>query len=48
LTEAQVRLQFQREEEDVACKGIPAKHRITPSEFMAECLDVEEEQYVVN
>ncbi|KAJ7862019.1 hypothetical protein B0H14DRAFT_3444990 [Mycena olivaceomarginata] len=44
LTEAQVRLQFQREEEDAARKGIPAKHRVTPSEFMAECLDVEEEQ----
>ncbi|KAJ7788512.1 hypothetical protein B0H14DRAFT_3504207 [Mycena olivaceomarginata] len=40
LTEAQVRLQ----EEDAARKGIPAKHRVTPSEFMAECLDVEEEQ----
>ncbi|KAJ7767601.1 hypothetical protein B0H14DRAFT_3096172 [Mycena olivaceomarginata] len=44
LTEAQVRLQFQGEEEDAACKGIPAKHRVSPSEFMTECLDVEEEQ----
>ncbi|KAJ7363849.1 hypothetical protein DFH08DRAFT_949484 [Mycena albidolilacea] len=44
LTEAQVRLQFQREEEDAARKGIPAKHRVSPSEFMTECLDVEEEQ----
>ncbi|KAJ7354135.1 hypothetical protein DFH08DRAFT_912735 [Mycena albidolilacea] len=44
LTKAQVRLQFQREEEDAVHKGIPAKHRVSPSEFMAECLDVEEEQ----
>ncbi|KAJ7795526.1 hypothetical protein B0H14DRAFT_2391573 [Mycena olivaceomarginata] len=44
LTEAQVRLQFQREEEDAVHKGIPAKHRVSPSEFMTECLDVEEEQ----
>ncbi|KAJ7825975.1 hypothetical protein B0H14DRAFT_3088526 [Mycena olivaceomarginata] len=44
LTEAQVRLQFQQEEEAAARKGIPAKHRVTPSEFMTECLDVEEEQ----
>jgi hypothetical protein len=48
LTEAQVRLQFQQEEEAAARKGIPAKHRVTPSEFMTECLDVEEEQYVVD
>ncbi|KAJ7798845.1 hypothetical protein B0H14DRAFT_3492168 [Mycena olivaceomarginata] len=44
LTEAQVRLQFQREEEDAARKGTPAKHRVSLSEFMTECLDVEEEQ----
>ncbi|KAJ7799812.1 hypothetical protein B0H14DRAFT_3491267 [Mycena olivaceomarginata] len=44
LTEAQVRLQFQREEEEAAKKGLPEKHRVTPSEFMTECLGVEEEQ----
>ncbi|KAJ7315615.1 hypothetical protein DFH08DRAFT_820537 [Mycena albidolilacea] len=44
LTEAQVRLQFQQEEEAAARKGIPAKHRVTPSEVMTKCLDVEEEQ----
>jgi hypothetical protein len=44
--EAQVRLQFQREEEEAAKKGLPEKHRVTPSEFMTECLGVEEEQYI--
>ncbi|KAJ7337604.1 hypothetical protein DFH08DRAFT_964574 [Mycena albidolilacea] len=44
LTEAQVRLQFQREEEEAAKKGLPKKHRVTPSKFMTECLGVEEEQ----
>ncbi|KAJ7897985.1 hypothetical protein B0H14DRAFT_3080821 [Mycena olivaceomarginata] len=41
---SKVRLQFQQEEEAAARKGIPAKHCVTPSEFMTECLDVEEEQ----
>ncbi|KAK7019979.1 CxC2 domain-containing protein [Favolaschia claudopus] len=44
LTESEVRLQFQKEEEEQARRGLPAKHKVTPSSFMAECLDVEEEQ----
>lgn len=46
LTEHQVRLQFQMEEESEARKGRPARHKVTPSTFIAECLDVEEEQCV--
>jgi hypothetical protein len=42
----QVRLQFQQEEEEAAKLGLPAKHKVTPSAFMMECLQVEEEQYV--
>lgn len=42
-----MRLQFQQEEEEEARKGIPARHKVSPSTFIAECLDVEEEQYVV-
>ncbi|KAJ7852858.1 hypothetical protein B0H13DRAFT_1904401 [Mycena leptocephala] len=44
LTEAQVRLQFQQEEEEEARRGVPAKHKVSASTFMVECLDVEEEQ----
>ncbi|KAK7013923.1 CxC2 domain-containing protein [Favolaschia claudopus] len=44
LTESDVRLRFQKEEEEQAKKGLPAKHKVTPSSFMAECLDVEDEQ----
>jgi hypothetical protein len=46
LTEHQVRLQFQEEEKAEAKKGIPARHKVSASTFMAECLDVEEEQCV--
>jgi hypothetical protein len=42
----EVRLQFQREEEEAAKKGLPAKHKITPSAFMTECLEIEDEQCV--
>ncbi|KAJ7823928.1 hypothetical protein B0H13DRAFT_2375773 [Mycena leptocephala] len=34
----------QQEEEADAKKGVPAKHKVSPSTFMAECLEVEEEQ----
>ncbi|KAJ7842742.1 hypothetical protein B0H13DRAFT_1648725, partial [Mycena leptocephala] len=44
LSEAQVRLQFQQEEQEEARQGVPAKHKVSPSTFMAECLDVEDEQ----
>ncbi|KAJ7352108.1 hypothetical protein DFH08DRAFT_956919 [Mycena albidolilacea] len=44
LTEAQVRLQFQKDEEEAAKRGIPAKHKVSLSEFITECLNVEEEQ----
>ncbi|KAJ7604795.1 hypothetical protein DFH06DRAFT_1020618 [Mycena polygramma] len=44
LTEQQVRLQFQQEEEAEAKAGIPPKHKVSPSTFMVECLEVEEEQ----
>ncbi|KAJ7884187.1 hypothetical protein B0H14DRAFT_3082403 [Mycena olivaceomarginata] len=44
LTEKEVRLQFQKEEEAKAKRGLPAKHKVTPSAFMTECLAVEEEQ----
>ncbi|KAF8139331.1 hypothetical protein K438DRAFT_1996130 [Mycena galopus ATCC 62051] len=44
LTENQVRLQFQNEEEEEAKRGIHGKHKVSPSEFMTECLDVEAEQ----
>jgi hypothetical protein len=46
LTEKEVRLQFQKEEEAEAKRGLPAKHKVTPSAFMTECLAVEEEQCV--
>jgi hypothetical protein len=48
LMEAQVRLQFQQEEEEEARRGVPAKHKVSASTFMVECLDVEEEQCVVS
>ncbi|KAK7061181.1 CxC2 domain-containing protein [Favolaschia claudopus] len=44
LSESQVRLQFQQEEQEQAKLGLPAKHKVTPSAFMAECLEVEDEQ----
>ncbi|KAJ7799241.1 hypothetical protein B0H14DRAFT_3092830 [Mycena olivaceomarginata] len=44
LSEHQVRLQFQQEEQEEARNGVPAKHKVSPSTFVAECLDVEDEQ----
>ncbi|KAF7360081.1 hypothetical protein MVEN_00736200 [Mycena venus] len=44
LTENQVRLQFQNDEEEQARQGVPVKHQVTPSTFVAECLEVEENQ----
>lgn len=44
LTEMEVRLQFQKEEAEAAKRGVPAKHRVSPSEFMAECTAIEEQQ----
>ncbi|KAJ7633330.1 hypothetical protein DFH06DRAFT_1140041 [Mycena polygramma] len=44
LTEQQVRLQFQREEEEEAKRGAPLKHKVSPATFVVECLEVEEEQ----
>jgi hypothetical protein len=46
LTEMDVRLQFQKEEEEAAKRGLPAKHKVSPGGFIVECLEVEEEQYV--
>lgn len=46
LTEADVCLQFQWEEEE-AKKGLLAKHKVMPSAFLSECLDVEEMQCVL-
>jgi hypothetical protein len=40
----EVRLQFQKEEAEAAKRGVPAKHRVSPSEFMAECTAIEEQQ----
>ncbi|KAF8177103.1 hypothetical protein K438DRAFT_1939164 [Mycena galopus ATCC 62051] len=45
LMEAEVRLQFQKEEEDAAKRGLPARHRVSLSAFLTEGLDIEEEQY---
>ncbi|KAJ7745627.1 hypothetical protein B0H14DRAFT_3514464 [Mycena olivaceomarginata] len=47
LTEMEVRLQFQKEEAEAAKRGVPAKHRVSPSEFMAECTAIEEQQRAV-
>ncbi|KAJ7818598.1 hypothetical protein B0H14DRAFT_2373046 [Mycena olivaceomarginata] len=47
LTEIDVRLQFQKEEEEEARRGLPAKHKVSPGAFVVECLEIEEEQRVV-
>ncbi|KAJ7839074.1 hypothetical protein B0H13DRAFT_1650401 [Mycena leptocephala] len=44
LTEAQVRLQFSKEEAEEAARGVPSLHDISPSSFIAAGLDLEEEQ----
>ncbi|KAF7366600.1 hypothetical protein MSAN_00917800 [Mycena sanguinolenta] len=44
LMEAQVRLQFMKEEADKAARGVLAVHDISPSLFISAGLDLEEEQ----
>ncbi|KAJ7834834.1 hypothetical protein B0H13DRAFT_1653010 [Mycena leptocephala] len=44
LTEMEVRLQFAKEEEEDALKGVPALHDVTPSGFINAGLGLEEEQ----
>ncbi|KAJ7441783.1 hypothetical protein B0H11DRAFT_2251843 [Mycena galericulata] len=44
LTEAQVRLEFTKEEAAEAARGIPSIHDVTPSKFLAAGLDLKEEQ----
>ncbi|KAJ6518038.1 hypothetical protein C8R47DRAFT_960048 [Mycena vitilis] len=44
LTEMEVRLQFAKEEEEEAAKGVPALHEVTPSAFITAGLDLEEQQ----
>jgi hypothetical protein len=46
LTEAQVRLQFSKEEDAEIARGVPSVHDVSPSSFVAAGLDLEEEQYV--
>ncbi|KAJ6508194.1 hypothetical protein C8R45DRAFT_1207936 [Mycena sanguinolenta] len=45
LTEAEVRLQFTKEEAEEAARGIPAVHDVSPSSFISAGLDLEEEQF---
>jgi hypothetical protein len=40
----EVRLQFAKEEEEEAKKGMPALHEVTPSGFVAAGLELEEQQ----
>ncbi|KAJ7884982.1 hypothetical protein B0H13DRAFT_2536120 [Mycena leptocephala] len=44
LTEAQVRLQFSKEEQVEVARGVPSIHDVTPSKFISAGLDVEAEQ----
>ncbi|KAJ7659741.1 hypothetical protein DFH06DRAFT_1326762 [Mycena polygramma] len=44
LTEAQVRLQFTKEEAEEAKRGLPSVHDVSPSSFIIAGLDVEEDQ----
>ncbi|KAJ6467408.1 hypothetical protein C8R45DRAFT_1171845 [Mycena sanguinolenta] len=44
LTEAQVRLQFTKEEAEDAARGVPSVHDVSPSSFISAGLDLEEEQ----
>ncbi|KAF8209815.1 hypothetical protein K438DRAFT_1960048 [Mycena galopus ATCC 62051] len=46
LTEMDVRLQFAKEEEEEAQKGVPALHEVTPSGFVTAGLELEEQQCV--
>ncbi|KAJ7805539.1 hypothetical protein B0H13DRAFT_2244255 [Mycena leptocephala] len=47
LSEAQVRLQFSKEEQVEVARGVPSVHDVTPSKFIAAGLDVEAEQHRV-
>jgi hypothetical protein len=42
----EVHLQFAKEEEEEAKKGMPLLHEVTPSAFIAARLELEEQQYV--
>ncbi|KAJ7692647.1 hypothetical protein B0H14DRAFT_3531447 [Mycena olivaceomarginata] len=44
LTEMEVRLQFAKEEEEDARKGVPALHDVSPSGFVTAGLELEEQQ----
>ncbi|KAJ7865989.1 hypothetical protein B0H13DRAFT_1636845, partial [Mycena leptocephala] len=44
LSEAQVRLQFSKEEAGEVSRGVPSVHDVTPSKFISIGLDVENEQ----
>ncbi|KAJ6503458.1 hypothetical protein C8R47DRAFT_1250447 [Mycena vitilis] len=44
LTEAQVRLQFTKEEAEDAKRGLPSVHDVSPSSFIIAGLDLEEDQ----
>ncbi|KAF7348390.1 CxC2 domain-containing protein [Mycena sanguinolenta] len=44
LTEAEVRLQFTKEEAEEAARGVPPVHDVSPSAFITAGLDLEEEQ----
>ncbi|KAF8137962.1 hypothetical protein K438DRAFT_1526094, partial [Mycena galopus ATCC 62051] len=44
LTEAQVRLQFAKEEAEEAARGLPSVHDVSASSFISAALDLEEEQ----
>ncbi|KAJ7695247.1 hypothetical protein B0H14DRAFT_3530298 [Mycena olivaceomarginata] len=46
LTEMEVRLQFAKEEEEDARKGVPALHDVSPSGFVTAGLELEEQQCV--
>jgi hypothetical protein len=46
LTEAQVRLQFSKEEDADVARGVPSLHDVSPSAFITAGLDLEDEQYV--
>ncbi|KAF8192329.1 hypothetical protein K438DRAFT_1970135 [Mycena galopus ATCC 62051] len=44
LSEAEVRLQFTKEEAEEAARGVPSVHDVSASSFIAAGLDLEEEQ----
>ncbi|KAF7359485.1 hypothetical protein MSAN_01291300 [Mycena sanguinolenta] len=46
LTEAEVRLQFTKEEAEEAARGVPSVHDVSPSSFISVGLDLEQEQSI--